>query len=341
MTGGWFLWDSETDKMIQSASVIFTQFQPERVLAGQVKKGTLPHILNVMSLREVPTEKYMADKNEAIPLLPLAKDITIPEHLGQALGGPHQNDWKKACLAELDQMKQRDVWEVIDETPGMAPIGHQWVFDIKCHSNGTVERFKAPCLNHWQVALFDISGAYLYSPLEETVLLVPPTVFLPHLQGKVLQLKKALYGMKQAGRCWWRFLSGILESLGFAATEVDQSLYIFQNDQEVIAIWIHVDDGVITSNLPDAISRFKAVLCEKLDIKWSDQLEHIVGLNCDFGEGEVTITQGHLADSILEAYPQHPVSSTSSRIYYGQHGSNGPNTILICGRFFGIPCQRL
>ncbi|MBW0515273.1 hypothetical protein O181_054988 [Austropuccinia psidii MF-1] len=159
------------------------------------------------------------------------------------------------------------------------------------------------CLNCWQVSSFDVSCAYLYSPVEETVLIELPTTFLPHLKGKVLWLKKALYGMKQAGRCWWLFLSGILEHMGFAETEVDQSLYIFRNYQEVIAIWIHVDDGVVTSNSLGAISRFKTALCGELDIKWSDQLTPIVGLNCVFGEGEVTITQGHLTNGILEAYP--------------------------------------
>ncbi|MBW0546735.1 hypothetical protein O181_086450 [Austropuccinia psidii MF-1] len=34
MTGGWLLWDSHANKLIQSASVIFPQFQPEKVLAG-------------------------------------------------------------------------------------------------------------------------------------------------------------------------------------------------------------------------------------------------------------------------------------------------------------------
>ncbi|MBW0472693.1 hypothetical protein O181_012408 [Austropuccinia psidii MF-1] len=132
-----------TNKLIQSESMVFTQLQPERVLAGRAKKGTLPHIPYVMSLGEVLTKKYMADKNKAISLLPLAKDITIPEHLGQALGGPQQGDWQKVCLAELDQMKQRDVWEVINKMPGMTPSSHRWVFDIKHNPNGTVERFKA------------------------------------------------------------------------------------------------------------------------------------------------------------------------------------------------------
>ncbi|MBW0487542.1 hypothetical protein O181_027257 [Austropuccinia psidii MF-1] len=55
------------------------------------------------------------------------------------------------------------------------------------------------CLQPWKVCSFDVSGAYLYSPVEETVLMEPPTHFIPSLKGKVLHLQKALYGMKQAG----------------------------------------------------------------------------------------------------------------------------------------------
>ncbi|MBW0505801.1 hypothetical protein O181_045516 [Austropuccinia psidii MF-1] len=85
MMGGWLLWDSHSNKLIQLASVIFPQFQQEKFLAGQVVKGAFPHILNAMALREVPTEKYLADENKAISSLPLAKDIAILDHLGQAL----------------------------------------------------------------------------------------------------------------------------------------------------------------------------------------------------------------------------------------------------------------
>ncbi|MBW0461665.1 hypothetical protein O181_001380 [Austropuccinia psidii MF-1] len=187
MMGGWLLWYLEAEKLIQSASVVFPQFQLEKVLAGQLKKGSLPHILNPMTLGEVPTEKYLADKNKEISFLPLAKDIAIPEHLGQALGGPCQGNWRKACMVELDQMKQRDVWEVIDKTPGMTPIGHRCIFDIKRNTNGTVER-----------------------------------------EG--------------------------------TATEEITVWHETGSDQEVIAIWIHINDQVITSNLPGAVSRFKTVL---------------------------------------------------------------------------------
>ncbi|MBW0498433.1 hypothetical protein O181_038148 [Austropuccinia psidii MF-1] len=117
---------------------------------------------------------------------------------------------------------------------------------------------------------------------------------MPELRGKALSLKKALYGMRQAGQCWWKFLLGILQRLGFVATEVDQSLYIFRSGTAVIAIWIHVNDGVLASNSANAISYFKTSLVSHFDFKWSDQLDQIVGLECVFGEGEVAITQQRL-----------------------------------------------
>ncbi|MBW0559582.1 hypothetical protein O181_099297 [Austropuccinia psidii MF-1] len=220
----------------------------------------------------------------------------------------------------------------------MKTIGHRWVFDIKQNVNGSVDCFKerlvahgdrqqrqvdcaktyvptaslmslrlvmaTAALRNWRVASFDVSGAYLYSPVGETVLIEPPVYFLPEVWEKALHLKKALYGMPQAGWWWWKFLSGILSQMGFVAMEVKQSLYIFRNEEAVIAIWVHVDDGVIISNSPGKISDFKTALCAELDIKWSNEVQNIVGLECAIGEGEVVIAQLCLTDSILDEYPR-------------------------------------
>ncbi|MBW0584901.1 hypothetical protein O181_124616 [Austropuccinia psidii MF-1] len=92
--------------------------------------------------------------------------------------------------------------------------------------------------------------------------------------------------------------------MGFVATEVDQSLYIFRNEEAVIAIWVHVDNSVVISNLLDKVSDFKTTLCAELDIKWLDKVQRIVGLECVIGEGELAIAQWHLTNSILNAYPR-------------------------------------
>ncbi|MBW0492654.1 hypothetical protein O181_032369 [Austropuccinia psidii MF-1] len=140
--------------------------------------------------------------------------------------------------------------------------------------------------------------------IKEVVLLDPPTSFLPDLEGKVLQLKKALYGMRQAGRCWCVFILNMLANLGFNASEVDQSFYFFKKGGVTIVIWMHVDDGVVSSNFPEAIQDFRKNICLRLDVKWKDSVSRIVSLECGFGEGEVTITQQHLTDGILDSYPQ-------------------------------------
>ncbi|MBW0533279.1 hypothetical protein O181_072994 [Austropuccinia psidii MF-1] len=323
MSGGWLLWEPSTNKMVQSESVIFPQFQPSTNSSRPISKGSLGHVVNTMSLGEVPTEHLFAAQNQAVDSLILVKDINIPEHLGRALLGPHREKWREACLAKLGQMATRDVWEAVEKKPGMKTIGHRWVFNIKQNVDGSIDLFKArlvargdrqqpgvdcdktyapsaslmslhlvlatAALKNWCVASFNVSGVYLYSPVEETVFIELPVDFLPELRGKALRLKKVLYGMRQAGRCWWKFLSGILSRMGFVAMEVNQLLYIFRNEEADIAIWVHVDDGVIISNSPDKISDFKTALCAKLNIKWSDEVQQIVGLKCAIGEGEVAI----------------------------------------------------
>ncbi|MBW0545394.1 hypothetical protein O181_085109 [Austropuccinia psidii MF-1] len=118
-------------------------------------------------------------------------------------------------------MATRDVWEAVEKKPGMKTIGHRWVFDIKRNVDGSVDCFKArliargdrqrpgvdcaktyaptaslmllhlllatAALRGWRVASFDVSGAYLYSPNEETVLIEPPVDFLPELRGKAVR----------------------------------------------------------------------------------------------------------------------------------------------------------
>ncbi|MBW0487678.1 hypothetical protein O181_027393 [Austropuccinia psidii MF-1] len=197
MLGGWLLWEPSTNKMVQSASIICPQFQSSMDSSRPISKGSLGHVVNTMSLGEFPTECLFDTENQAIDSLILVKDVSIPEHLDQVLLGPHHKKWRQVCLAELDQMATRDVWEAVEKKPGMTTIGHRWVFDIKQNVDGSIDRFKARLVS-WQVASFDVSGAYLYSPADETILIEPPVDFLPELRGKALRLKKELYGMRQA-----------------------------------------------------------------------------------------------------------------------------------------------
>jgi hypothetical protein len=48
-----------------------------------------------------------------------------------------------------------------------------------------------------------------------------------------MQLHKALYGTRQVAQCWWLHLKGILEKLGYEASQYDNSLYTLKHLREI------------------------------------------------------------------------------------------------------------
>ena len=56
------------------------------------------------------------------------------------------------------------------------------------------------------------------------------------------QLHKSLYGLKQAPRAWYTRLNDFLLSIGFCASKVDTSLFIFSVDTNICYLLVYVDD---------------------------------------------------------------------------------------------------
>ncbi|MBW0543377.1 hypothetical protein O181_083092 [Austropuccinia psidii MF-1] len=96
MLGGWLLWDPVGDRQIQSTSVVFPYFLSSNNTPTGCVKGLLSYIVNAATLGQVPKERYFENEIKAIDTLPVTKDITIPENLGQALSGLLQHEWKRA-----------------------------------------------------------------------------------------------------------------------------------------------------------------------------------------------------------------------------------------------------
>ncbi|MBW0538234.1 hypothetical protein O181_077949 [Austropuccinia psidii MF-1] len=133
--------------------------------------------------------------------------------------------------------------------------------------------------------------------------------------------------MKQAGWCWLIFLLEILTRIGFTTMEVNQSLYIFHSGATTVAIWIHVDNGVIASNSQLAVSDFKWQICAEMEIKWHDTISQVLGLECAVGEGEGTIAQKWLTSGILDTYPQAIIKTDSPLPVLSANTSNLKDTI--------------
>ncbi|KAM4066269.1 reverse transcriptase (RNA-dependent DNA polymerase) [Hirsutella rhossiliensis] len=84
----------------------------------------------------------------------------------------------------------------------------------------------------------DAVNAFINCPLEEEEVVymrLPPGFQKP---GKVLRLRKALYGLRRSPLLWQQHLTGSLEALGF--TKVPQEPYIMQKGK--ITVFFYVDD---------------------------------------------------------------------------------------------------
>ena len=68
------------------------------------------------------------------------------------------------------------------------------------------------------------------------------------LSGKVVQLNKVLYGLKQSGRSWYKLLSSTLVECGFEQRLLDPCVFrLMVNDPVVAMLVVHVDDIKITA----------------------------------------------------------------------------------------------
>jgi hypothetical protein len=94
---------------------------------------------------------------------------------------------------------------------------------------------------------FDIKTAFLDGHLKEEVYVRPPRRW-EHLAGgpgRVLRLRRALYGLRQAPRAWNERLMTELTARGFVQSDADPSLWIFYGEGGAILTMFYVDDGMV------------------------------------------------------------------------------------------------
>ena len=79
----------------------------------------------------------------------------------------------------------------------------------------------------WEIEHADVKSVYLNVPLKEVIYMKPPRgVLKPGQEGKVLRLVKGLYGLKQAGRGWYKEMAGVfMDEMGFKQSEIDHLVF--------------------------------------------------------------------------------------------------------------------
>src|SRR6201988_5570594 len=147
-----------------------------------------------------------------------------------------QKEWKDACHEELESLRKRKVFELVDPPKNRRIIKNRWVFDLKSDGQkkarlvakgfsqveginydeifSPVVRFETVrmmialvALKGWHIRGRDVKTAFFYGELEEELYMEQPEGFkVKGQEGKVMRLKRAIYGLKQAALAWWTAL---------------------------------------------------------------------------------------------------------------------------------------
>jgi len=98
----------------------------------------------------------------------------------------------------------------------------------------------------------DVTIAFLNSKLKEKVYIRQPEGF--EVEGKedwVYLLKRALYGLKQSSREWYKTIAAILAEFGFVRCKSDHSIFTLTRNGFTTYLELYVDDLLIISDNDD------------------------------------------------------------------------------------------
>ena len=249
----------------------------------------------------------------------------------EALESP---EWCRAMQEEIDALRQNQTWHLVPRRPGINVVDCRWVFKLKRHDDGTVDRHKARLVakgfrqrhgidyddtfspvvkpatvllvlsvavsRGWHIRQTDVKNAFLHGVLQETVYMTQPPGFEDsHQRDMVCKLDKAIYGLKQAPRAWFARLSSKLCDLGFRSSSADTSLFVLQNSEVTLYVLVYVDDLILTGSSVAAVDKLLHQLHSAFAIKDLGSLKYFLGIEVTTDPGGITLSQRRYVQDLL------------------------------------------
>jgi hypothetical protein len=243
--------------------------------------------------------------------------------------------WREAMQAEMQSIEQNRTWDVSDLPPKQKAIGLKWVFKVKKDPDGKIVKHKARLVakgyaqvqgvdfdevfapvarietvrvllalaaqGGWEVHHMDVKSAFLNGDLTETVYVKQPPGFIVSSGDKILKLRKALYGLRQAPRAWNAKLDRELIALGFVKSKMEHAVYRRSNKDSFLLVGVYVDDLVISRPKVSDICQFKLELKKKFSMSDLGLLSYYLGIEVKQETEGITLSQSAYAKKILES----------------------------------------
>jgi hypothetical protein len=231
-------------------------------------------------------------------------DLTAPQSPAEALQGVYAEHWYHAIKDELDNLSVRSTWKLVNtvlcNAIDLHAIKSKYSFRITVKPDNTLKfrarlvacgysqvpgmdfdetyaptaKYKSLCIIFvlcavfaWIISGADVANAYVEADIDKLIYMMLPKDLFCDSNGKpiIVELKKSLYGLKQAGELWNRLINEKFCNLGFTRLAHDKCVYIKRNiiTSTVTIIVVYVDDILFTGNNQDEITSVLDYLSEE------------------------------------------------------------------------------
>jgi hypothetical protein len=153
----------------------------------------------------------------------------------------------------------------------------------------------------WKVHQLDVRTTFLDSVIEEEVYVEQPQGFKTHDSQTRVQMKKSLYGFKQAPMVWYVRIDSFLMSLGFTKSKADSNLYYKVVDGGPVMLLLYVDDLFLIGD-KKLITESKRKLATKFKMKDLGMMHYFLGLEVWKRPSEIFLNQGKYTVVILKRF---------------------------------------
>ena len=144
---------------------------------------------------------------------------------------------------------------------------------------------------------------------------------------KVCKLRKALYGLRQAGRQWHTKIDSALKEVGMHPTNGDPCVYVDRSRDEVTYLLLYVDDILIASRNPARVNEIKSFLSSRFDVKDIGKVSYCLGIEVEQTLGKITLSQRGFVRRILERFGMTDCKPVGTPMALGGKLEEALNTI--------------
>jgi hypothetical protein len=135
------------------------------------------------------------------------------------------------------------------------------------------------CHKRFKLYQMDVKSTFLNGDLSEEVYMEQPEGFeLSDNPDLVCELKKYLYGPKQAPRAWYHKLDTYLKEKGFKRGTIDNNLYIKLEDNNLLIVLVYVYDIIFGCNKDTLVQWFASSMELEFEMSMIGELSFFLGL---------------------------------------------------------------